>query len=227
MSESDAEEVLSEGRSRFAEVLDEGLSYSGVYHDGRLQVTMEPAAFDALVEILDRRRRHLPVPPDAIDELRYWQQYVCTAHPHWHTRDPCTNIVEDAGQRCSQHLAINRLHPQAHRTLDALSPRARSLFQQLLDQETRYFDYNRTRGAQLSKDTGLSASTLNRSLRELADSHLAWRKGHGGCVVVHPAVAFFDGYKRHREALEDLRLDRRTAFSHLEPPVEHHEEAAA
>ncbi|MFF4557859.1 hypothetical protein [Streptomyces sp. NPDC001422] len=40
-------------------------------------------------------------------------------------------------------------------------------------------------------------------------------------------MAFFDGYKRHREAPEDLRLDRRTALAYLEPPAERLEEVAA
>jgi hypothetical protein len=204
--------------------LQEGLYYDGFLEDGRIVITVMPAAWDALCKMFEARQRHLPVPEAAVEHMRIWQSHVCGASRYGvNSRERCTIVVDGPHARCPQHQAIGRLHPQASNVVDSLSPRARSLFDSVLATEPSFFGWNRTGTRHLVQRMGVSATTVNRALRELDAAHLAWRGGEYGQLVIHPAIAYFGGYDRHREAIDSVRLDRRAAFQHLEPPEEEDE----
>jgi hypothetical protein len=219
VSETTAE-TTEEKLSPLAQALWDGIWYRRVLDNGRLQLILGPEALDAICHLFELRQRHMPLPEDAIAELRYWQQHLCGATLQRHSRSKCDIFTTGPYERCAKHQAIDRIHPGAAATVAALTPRARTLFEQLLDLKPSYGWPHSMRPRELTTRFKLSQTSLYRTLRELDEAHLTWSPRRGRGLVIHPAVAFFDGAADQRKALDELRLDRRHSFAHLEPPTE-------
>ncbi|MGW6248054.1 hypothetical protein [Streptomyces roseolus] len=201
-----------------ATVIKQGTRCHRIEDNGRLHLTFTPEAFDALTEILDTRSRHRPVDPDVVRLVGKWRSCVCNARSFWQGPGNCFCVVDLPGQRCEDHLAIEQVHPDAWGAVDQLSPRAKRLFDHLVERRYRFLAQPYTSHKYLAHQVGVSESTLTRATAELTERHIIWRENHR--TFLHPAIAYFDGYGSHQKALQGLRADRRQAWQHLEPTLE-------
>jgi AraC-like DNA-binding protein len=215
-----SEEPIQE-EDPLADALDKGIYLNGVYDDGRMSVIMSAPALDALCKILQARQRHMPVSQDAVEMLTYWQQHLCNARVFWNER--CRYFVDGPGQRCPQHKAIDRVHPDAEPIIEQLGPRARQLFDQAIsDVHVR----NAWRLETLAQRVGQSPSSVHRAIKELDAACLAWRPRRRP-IELHPALVFLGHARQQQEAIAKLRADRRAAFRHLEPVEDEETNASA
>lgn len=204
--------------------LTQHMGHQGVRDDGRLFISLAPEALDAICAVLDRRRRHMSVPQEAIDELNLYRRYVCNAPLRRHSQGACLYFTDGPNQRCARHLAIHRIHPLARPAIDQLGTRAKGLFTLLTERHSWARDaWNIER---LASRLEISASTAHRTIAELAEVHLAWKPGRRQGLTVHPAVAFYEAASEHQKALAMLRADRRAVWAHLEPEPEDEKAAA-
>ncbi|MFE9738849.1 hypothetical protein [Streptomyces sp. NPDC006477] len=204
--------------SPLTDILKRGASLHSIDAAGRATLTLTPSALDCITDILKARARHRAVDPDVLALLTDWQSYICNASSSWGSGRGCLRIVEQPGQKCEDHLSIGQIHPDAQKGLTAVSPRAKRLFDWLVEKQSSFTRRSYTSRRYQSRQMGVSESTLSRATAELSEQHIAWRENHG--TVLHPAIVFFDGYETHRDALHGLRADRRQAWQHLEPPAE-------
>jgi hypothetical protein len=203
-----------DGPHPLVQALHDGIQLDRRYKDGRVTVTMDRHAMDALRHVLSARQRHMPLPDGMLEELEHWCSYVCHARLERGGNARCDEIVADAWERCMEHGAIDQIHPEARLVIDALSPRARHTFELLATGD------NWRLGLALplqwiAKEMRTSTSTLSRAIDELNSVHLAWRDGRKRPVTLNPLVAYRGGAKEQREAIKTLRRDRYEAFAHL------------
>ncbi|MFG2845974.1 hypothetical protein ACGF12_22810 [Kitasatospora sp. NPDC048296] len=189
----------------------DGVGYNSVHEDGRMRVVMDPEAFDAFLELFERRKRHLPVPESALDYLRQYRAPVCAADLDFGGMSPCMRPVQ-VGRRCGAHPALGQVHPRASQALDSLSPRARRFWELLIEKPW----LRNLRKDRMPERLDVSASTISRSLTELRSMHLVVRSRTHWQTIPHPAVAFFGPATLQQRELVQLDTAQRAAFEHLE-----------
>ncbi|MFF0277484.1 hypothetical protein [Streptomyces sp. NPDC004330] len=204
--------------SSLAERLKAGACLDRIDAQGRASLTLTPDALDGITDVLKARARHRAVDPDVLALLTHWQSYICNAPSTWGSRRGCLQIVEQPGLKCRGHQSIGQIHPDARGRLAAVTPRAKRLLDWLVKERIGFTRGPYSSSRYVSRQLGVSESTLGRATSELAEQHIAWRENQR--MLLHPAIAYFDGYESHRDALSSLRLDRRQAWQHLEPPAE-------
>ncbi|MFB7376542.1 hypothetical protein ACFC6U_01625 [Kitasatospora purpeofusca] len=199
------------GHDPLTSALIDGVGYSSVHEDGRMRVVMDPVAFDAFLELFERRQRHLPVPAAALDYLRQYRAPVCAAELDFGGMSRCMSPVQ-VGRRCGAHPALGQVHPEAGQALASLSLRARRFWDRLVEEPW----LRNLRKDQMPERLGVSTSTVSRSLTELRSHHLVVRSRTHWQTIPHPAVAFFGSVTLQKRELAQLDTMQRTAFEHLE-----------